>query len=344
MDKNEKVLASFYMKKAASADKEKDRSFCRVGLLERRRKRRKVAVIRLGIGVFAVVVFMVGLLCLFLKRDVQKESASGEDRTDAIVIESELMTETKLAAETESMTEMEYVADSDMAAEASEVSVLQREYQRLLELPAGELAASGCIFGELMESLFYSTEIDDALFDKINGVSYTENEYVTLADLRYLKMLCYGNDGNTYVGEMIVNEKIADTVLEIFQTLYESKYPIERMVLIDNYMAEDEASMSANNTSAFNFRMIAGSSKLSRHSYGMAVDINPMYNPCVKTAADGSLICQPANGRDYIDRSKDFSYKIDENDLAYQLFTEAGFTWGGSWKSLKDYQHFEMAE
>lgn len=310
-----------------------------MGLLERRRKRRKFAVIRLGIGIFAVVVFMVGLLWFFLEGDVQKESGSDEDRADAVSIESELMTETKLATETELMPEKESVADSETDIE---VSAIQKEYQRILALPAGKLAASGCISGELMESLFYSTEIDDALFDKINGVSYTENEYVTLSDLRYLKMLCYGNDGNTYVGEMIVNEKIADTVLEIFQTLYENKYPIERMVLIDDYMAEDEASMSANNTSAFNFRMIAGSSKLSRHSYGMAVDINPMYNPCVKTAADGDLICQPANGMDYIDRSKDFSYKIDENDLAYQLFTEAGFTWGGSWKSLKDYQHFEM--
>ncbi|MBO5371329.1 MAG: M15 family metallopeptidase [Lachnospiraceae bacterium] len=185
-------------------------------------------------------------------------------------------------------------------------------------------------------------EIDDSLFAKINGISYTPNTYIDISELRYLRMLCYGLDGNTYVGEMIVNEKIADTVLEIFQKLYENQYPIERMVLVDNYQANDELSMSDNNTSAFNFRQIAGSDKLSNHSYGMAIDINPKYNPYVKTAADGSILCQPESGRDYIDRTKDFPYKIDENDLAYLLFTEAGFTWGGNWNSVKDYQHFEM--
>ena len=73
----------------------------------------------------------------------------------------------------------------------------------------------------------------------------------------------------------------------------------------------------------------------------MAIDLNPKYNPYVKHASDGSVICQPESGRAYADRTKDFSYKIDTNDLAYQLFTQAGFTWGGNWNSVKDYQHFE---
>lgn len=228
--------------------------------------------------------------------------------------------------------------------EMTTASSVESEFQRISNLPAGELAIEGMLSGELIEQLFYSTEIDEAIFSRINGVSYKENDSVKVEDLRYLRMLCYDVDGNTYVGEMIVNQKIADTVLEIFQTLYENQYPIERMVLVDEYQADDESSMAANNTSAFNYRSIAGSSTLSKHSYGMAIDINPRYNPYVKTAADGSTVCQPADSMGYADRSEDFIYKIDENDLAYKLFTEAGFTWGGSWNSLKDYQHFEMAE
>ncbi len=162
------------------------------------------------------------------------------------------------------------------------------------------------------------------------------------SDLSYLRMLYYGPDGNTYLGEMIVNQAIEADILDIFQKLYENRYPIERMVLVDEYDADDEASMQANNTSAFNYRTIAGSSRLSNHSYGLAVDLNPKYNPYVKEASDGSLICQPQGSEAYADRAAEFAYKIDEQDLAYRLFTEAGFTWGGDFNSVKDYQHFEM--
>ena len=197
---------------------------------------------------------------------------------------------------------------------------------------------------EWLQTMFFAEEIGDSVFARINGLSYTENDAISLGELSYLRMLHYGVDGNTYVGEMIVNHKIAEKVLEIFRTLYENRYPIERMVLIDAYGASDEASMNDNNTSAFNYRTISGSSKLSNHSYGLAVDLNPKYNPYVKTASDGSVFCQPESGIAYADRSKEFDYKIDTEDLAYQLFTQAGFIWGGSWKSVKDYQHFEFPQ
>ncbi len=220
---------------------------------------------------------------------------------------------------------------------------IELEYERIVSLQPGEMAVNGILSGELMGRMFFEGDINQIL-PRIQGISYVENPNIDLSDLAYLRMLYYGSDGNTYVGEMIVNQKIKDLVLSVFQQLYENRYPIERMVLIDNYNGEDEASMEANNTSAFNYRTIAGSSKLSNHSYGMAIDLNPKYNPYVKTASDGSVICQPESGRDYIDRTKEFDYKIDENDLAYRLFTEAGFSWGGNWNSVKDYQHFEMVQ
>lgn len=86
--------------------------------------------------------------------------------------------------------------------------------------------------------------------------------------------------------------------------------------------------MSDNNSSAFNFRFISHTTKISKHGLGMAVDINTLYNPYVKTV-NGKLSIEPANAEAYVDRSGDFPHKIDHNDLCYKLFTRYGFTWGG---------------
>jgi hypothetical protein len=101
--------------------------------------------------------------------------------------------------------------------------------------------------------------------------------------------------------------------------------------------------MEDNNTSCFNYRVVEGSTSLSKHAYGLAIDINPLYNPYITYENDGSLSVSPASAKAYADRSISFPYKIDENDLCYKLFTEHGFTWGGNWNSVKDYQHFQKA-
>lgn len=133
-------------------------------------------------------------------------------------------------------------------------------------------------------------------------------------------------------------KKIARDTLEIFRQLYLADYSIERVELIDNYGANDEASMTANNTSAFCFRTIRNSKTLSNHALGLAIDINPLYNPYVR----GNYV-EPAAGRPYADRTAENPYKLDKNDLCVRLFTEHGFTWGGAWNgSTKDYQHFDM--
>ena len=112
------------------------------------------------------------------------------------------------------------------------------------------------------------------------------------------------------------------------------------MVLIDDYGADDERSMMANNSSAFNCRVVKGSRKLSPHARGIAIDLNPLYNPYDKTQ-NGHTIVQPEGGRAWIKRGPQVPYGIEEGDLMLQLFKERGWTWGGDWKSLKDYQHFE---
>lgn len=108
-----------------------------------------------------------------------------------------------------------------------------------------------------------------------------ENDNIGREDLRYLRLLYYGFDDETHVGELITNVAIADEILEIFQELYENQYPIEKMLLIDEYGGDDDLAVADNNTSCFNYRVVAGSTKLSRHALGMAIDINPFYNPYV---------------------------------------------------------------
>ena len=182
----------------------------------------------------------------------------------------------------------------------------------------------------------------------ITGVSFPvapENSEETLAisydDLRYVHILHYDFDGNRAEGELICNDAFAQDLVEIFYELYRNEYQLESVLLIDEFDGDDTASMEANNTSCFNYRVVDGTTSLSKHALGLALDINPYYNPYVTYEKDGSEKVSPAAAVNYADRSISFPYKIDENDLCYKLFTEHGFTWGGNWNSVKDYQHFQ---
>ena len=183
--------------------------------------------------------------------------------------------------------------------------------------------------------------ISDSLFNRMQGKSYPAGCTVSRNELRLVNVLHIDFEGNTRQGEIICNKAIADDLCEIFHELYRQRYPIERIRPIDYYNADDELSMQANNTSCFCYRVVNGSNKLSAHALGMAIDINPLYNPYVKRRKDGTLIIQPKTGRPYTNRKRSFKYKITHQDLVYRLFAQHGFTWGGDWRSLKDYQHFE---
>lgn len=190
---------------------------------------------------------------------------------------------------------------------------------------------------------FYIKNIDADLFQKINGISYKENNIIKISDLRYIHILHKNLQGDTLEGEMICNRYFAEEILDIFQQLYKADYPIERVKLVDEYKGDDNLSMEANNSSCFNFREMTTSNYISKHALGLAVDINPLYNPYYKKTETKEII-EPLSGAPFVDRTKDFNYKIDHNDLAYKLFTAKGFEWGGDWKRSKDYQHFEISD
>ncbi len=189
-------------------------------------------------------------------------------------------------------------------------------------------------------SFFTSVPIDSVVFARMSGRSYKDGCPVAVEDLRYLRLLHRDLSGRTLVGEMVANKSIADDLLEIFHALYDAGYPIERMRLIDDYDGDDEASMLDNNTSCFNYRRKAHMSSVSKHAYGEAVDINPLYNPYYRVTPAGARIVEPAAAASYVDRTGDFPYKIERGDLCHRLFLEHGFHWGGSWTRSKDYQHF----
>ena len=163
------------------------------------------------------------------------------------------------------------------------------------------------------------------------------SDIITYDDLRYIELLHYDFDGGVKNGELIVNAQVAQEVTEIFCELYKAQYSLESVILVDDFgePGDDNLSMAANNTSAFNYRYVTGTNNLSRHSYGAAIDINPMLNPYI----DGDRIV-PENGIRYADRSLDEAGMIDHDDLCYKLFLQYGWTWGGDWSGDKDYQHF----
>ena len=198
-----------------------------------------------------------------------------------------------------------------------------------------------------LEDAFYYEPLSDHLRRYITGVSYparTEDDRepeITLDELRYVHILHYDFEGKPAEGELICNAAIAQDLVEIFYELYRSEYQLEHVLLIDEYDGDDIASMEDNNTSCFNYRTVAGTNSLSQHSLGLAIDINPFYNPYITYNGDGSENVSPAAAERYADRSASFPYKIDENDLCYKLFLKHGFIWGGNWNSSKDYQHFQ---
>ena len=230
---------------------------------------------------------------------------------------------------------MESAADSTSATPKDESSVDSSESDINSITPKDDIGLAAA-----SDDAFYAIPIPDEIFAKMQGKSYKDDCTIPRDDLRYIHVLHKNIEGETLEGEMVCSKLIAEDLLEIFRELYEQSYPIEKMRLIDEYDANDELSMTDNNSSCFNFRTISHTNKISKHGLGIAVDINTLYNPYTKVV-DGERIIEPAAGAPYLDRDADFPYKIERGDLCYNLFISHGFEWGGDWPDRKDYQHFE---
>lgn len=173
------------------------------------------------------------------------------------------------------------------------------------------------------------------IVERMQGISYQEGSPVALEDLAYLRIPYLTFEGETKLGEMVVHHLLAQEIVEIFSELYAAQFPMQQMVLVDEYAADDLLSMAANNSYCFCARLILGTSRYSVHSYGSAIDINPVQNPYIT----GGVV-YPDAANDYLERNSATPGLITEGDACYTAFTSRGWAWGGHWAN-PDYQHFE---
>jgi hypothetical protein len=165
--------------------------------------------------------------------------------------------------------------------------------------------------------------------------SWHEGCPVAIEDLRILRLSYWGLDHATHRGALIVAARYARPVVGVFRRLYRARFPIVRMEPVEAFDGDDDRSMSADNTSGFDCRAATGSNAWSQHAYGAAIDVDPVENPYV----DGDTVLPPQGG-EYLDRSDARPGMIGSDGVVVRAFAAIGWSWGGAYRSLKDYQHF----
>ncbi len=175
----------------------------------------------------------------------------------------------------------------------------------------------------------------------IEGNTWTQGCPVSIASLRYVEVSYWDFEGRSQQGELIVHRAVAQDIVEIFRDLYHAKYPIRKMRLVSDYKGSDYRSIEADNTSAFNCRTVAGTTKWSKHAYGRAIDINPLENPYIsRTGKISHKRSLRYRTRKHHANTPEDRAMILPKDTITTLFIAHGWKWGGAWRTIKDYQHF----
>lgn len=323
----------------------------------RKQRNKKAVIIASCLAAAALAAIPLSRFLLKDKENVPEEttfvsvSESSTLPSSSVTETTEETTAVTSTAVTESSTEetVKETVEEETFVDDETLPLYDKTYEDISSLKAGTVVAAKKIDKNDLGKYFTAVKIKkgDAVYKRINGKSYRENKDIKLSDLRYLKMLHVNFDGKYQVGEMIVNKSVANQVLDIFQSLFKAKYQIYSMYLIDDFWkgngdASDYASIDANNTSAFCYRKATGSSKISKHALGKAIDLNPQQNPYV-TYKNGKAKYSHSNASEFVyNRSSDKAHVITKSDKAYKLFISKGWVWGGSWNSPKDYQHFQF--
>jgi len=184
--------------------------------------------------------------------------------------------------------------------------------------------------------------LDAAVKKRMVGRSWHKGCPVPLNDLRYLQISHIDFHGRTKQGEMVVHKEVAAEVVHLFEELYEAGYPVRQMRLVSDFGGSDWQSIEADNTSAFNCRHATGSKKWSRHSYGKAIDLNPIENPYISRS--GRIAHKASMKYRKRVRQKNMHPSnraiLLKDDAVVRLFKAYGWKWGGDWHGVKDYQHF----
>ena len=167
------------------------------------------------------------------------------------------------------------------------------------------------------------------------GSSWRSGCPVAPSKLRRVRVDYWGYDGAVQRGDLIVHQDVAQDVADAFGAFYAARFQIRRIHPVQRYGSDDDESMAANNTSAFNCRRVTGGTGWSEHAYGTAIDINPVQNPYV--TASGTIL--PPSGKPWADRSLRVPGMIHRNGVVRTTFVGLGWGWGGDWTNPKDYQH-----
>lgn len=202
------------------------------------------------------------------------------------------------------------------------ISFAQDQQQLINYSSNGKLSAGDSVSESKIDS-------DINLPEALSGMQIPD---AVINKLELVKVKYYGFDGHIHEGQLVVHSEVVNDIKEIFEFIYETQFPVEKVIPISEYRWSDEESMKDNNTSAFNYRFISGTRIHSMHASGLAIDINPFQNPYIKNhivLPDGAVYDSTRPGT------------ISENSQLVKEFKKRGWTWGGDWKNLKDYQHFE---
>jgi hypothetical protein len=192
-------------------------------------------------------------------------------------------------------------------------------------------------FKENLNSTIMTDSLDQEIIIDSDYSAETALSGISIPDeikrnLRLVNVNYYSFDNKLHSGQLVINKNLISDIKKIFSTITEKKFPVAKVIPIIKYNWNDEESMEDNNTSAFNYRFIAGTKKLSNHSFGTAIDINPLFNPYIRKD-----LIQPSGAVYKPDRKG----TITTNSFLVEEFKTLGWVWGGDWKDRKDYQHFE---
>lgn len=183
---------------------------------------------------------------------------------------------------------------------------------------------------------WHAQSIDSELARRV-ATTWRPDCPLPLDQLRLVQLNHFSFDGQVHQGELVLAADVVDSAEEAFARLFEMRFPIRQMKVIDEFDGDDRRSMAADNTSAFNCRVVSGTDRWSQHAYGRAIDLNTVENPWVK----GSRV-SPPEGAPFVDRSDVRPGMFIDGDPAVKAFTDNGWIWGGTWSNAKDYQHFSV--
>ncbi len=178
----------------------------------------------------------------------------------------------------------------------------------------------------------------------LNGKSWRHGCPVSLQKLHYLEIKHWNFNGSTSIGELIVHADISHNISNVFKELYNIHYPIKQMKLVSDFGGNDWKSIEADNTSALNCRNVTGNiNRWSKHAFGKAIDINPIENPYISRKGYISHKASIKYKKRVYKSSNSVAEKaiLLKNSKATKIFEKYGWIWGGNWKNVKDYQHFE---